>query len=48
MTPAVAYAKERVQFGKPIGFQQAISFKIADMATKLPLRPGFLCTPPPS
>ena len=32
---AVAYAKERVQFGKPIGFQQAISFKIADMATKL-------------
>ena len=32
---AVAYAKERIQFGKPIGFQQAISFKIADMATKL-------------
>ena len=32
---AVAYSKERVQFGKPIGFQQAISFKIADMATKL-------------
>ena len=32
---AVEYAKERVQFGKPIGFQQAISFKIADMATKL-------------
>ena len=32
---AVSYAKERVQFGKPIGFQQAISFKIADMATKL-------------
>ncbi|MFV0497932.1 MAG: acyl-CoA dehydrogenase family protein [Candidatus Fimivivens sp.] len=32
---AVTYAKERVQFGKPIGFQQAISFKIADMATKL-------------
>ena len=31
----MAYAKERVQFGKPIGFQQAISFKIADMATKL-------------
>ncbi len=32
---AVAYSKERVQFGMPIGFNQAISFKIADMATKL-------------
>jgi alkylation response protein AidB-like acyl-CoA dehydrogenase/rubredoxin len=32
---AVGYAKERVQFGKPIGFQQGISFKIADMATKI-------------
>ena len=32
---AVAYSKERIPFGKPIGFQQAISFKIADMATKL-------------
>lgn len=32
---ALAYAKERVQFGKPIAFQQAIGFKIADMATKL-------------
>ena len=32
---ALAHAKERVQFGKPIAFQQAISFKIADMATKL-------------
>ncbi len=32
---AVEYAKERVQFGKPIAFQQALSFKIADMATKL-------------
>ena len=30
-----AYAKERVQFGKPIGAQQIISFKLADMATKL-------------
>jgi butyryl-CoA dehydrogenase len=32
---ALEYAKERVQFGKPIAFQQAISFKLADMATKL-------------
>ncbi|KAB0578583.1 alkylation response protein AidB-like acyl-CoA dehydrogenase [Fusobacterium naviforme] len=32
---AVEYAKERVQFNKPIAFQQAISFKIADMATKI-------------
>lgn len=32
---AVEYAKERIQFGKPIAFQQALSFKIADMATKL-------------
>ena len=32
---AVEYAKERVQFGKPIGFQQSLSFKLADMATKL-------------
>ena len=32
---ALEYARERIQFGKPVGFQQAISFKIADMATKL-------------
>lgn len=32
---ALEYAKERIQFGEPIGKQQAISFKIADMATKL-------------
>ena len=32
---AVDYARERVQFGIPIGFQQGLSFKIADMATKL-------------
>ena len=32
---AVEEAKERVQFGNPIGVNQGISFKIADMATKL-------------
>ncbi len=32
---ALEYAKDREQFGKPIAAQQAISFKIADMATKL-------------
>lgn len=32
---AVAYAKERVQFGKPIAQQQVIAFKLADMATEL-------------
>ena len=30
---AVEYAKERVQFGKPIAAQQGIGFKLADMAT---------------
>jgi alkylation response protein AidB-like acyl-CoA dehydrogenase/rubredoxin len=32
---ALAYAKEREQFGKPIGVNQGISFKLADMATKI-------------
>lgn len=32
---AVAYAKERKQFGKPIAQFQGISFKLADMATKI-------------
>src|SRR3712207_2811335 len=32
---ALSYAKEREQFGQPIAFQQAITFKLADMATKL-------------
>ncbi|WP_397537024.1 acyl-CoA dehydrogenase [Rummeliibacillus pycnus] len=30
---AVAYSKERVQFGKPISANQGVSFKLADMAT---------------
>lgn len=32
---AVEYSKQRVQFGKPICTKQAISFKLADMATKI-------------
>ncbi len=32
---SVKYAKEREQFGKPISRFQAISFKLADMATKI-------------
>ena len=32
---AIAYAKERVQFGKPVGSNQAIGFMLADMATEL-------------
>ncbi len=32
---AVKYARERKQFGRPIGSFQAISFMVADMATKL-------------
>ena len=32
---AVSYAKERVQFGKPIIENQGISFKLADMATNI-------------
>lgn len=32
---AIQYSKERIQFGRPICKQQAISFMLADMATKL-------------
>jgi acyl-CoA dehydrogenase len=32
---AANYAKERVQFGKPISLQQGIGFKLADMATSI-------------
>ncbi|MCM3668802.1 acyl-CoA dehydrogenase [Mesobacillus maritimus] len=30
---AITYAKQRVQFGKPIAAQQGVGFKLADMAT---------------
>ncbi|GLZ28409.1 acyl-CoA dehydrogenase [Lentzea sp. NBRC 105346] len=32
---ATAYAKQRVQFGKPIIEHQAVAFRLADMATKV-------------
>jgi alkylation response protein AidB-like acyl-CoA dehydrogenase len=32
---ALAYAKERVQFGKPIFEHQAVAFRLADMATSI-------------
>ena len=32
---ATNYAKERVQFGKPISAQQGVGFKLADMATSI-------------
>jgi butyryl-CoA dehydrogenase len=34
---ALRYAKERVQFGQPIGKFQGVSFKLADMATEIEL-----------
>lgn len=35
MEHAVAYSKERKQFGKPIAAQQGIGFKLAEMATNI-------------
>ncbi|MHB8158619.1 MAG: acyl-CoA dehydrogenase family protein [Desulfocucumaceae bacterium] len=34
---SIAYAKQRVQFGRPIAQNQAISFYLAEMATKIEL-----------
>ncbi|MGB3588378.1 MAG: acyl-CoA dehydrogenase family protein [Tunicatimonas sp.] len=39
---AIRYAKEREQFGKPLTQFQAISFKLADMATKIELARNLL------
>lgn len=39
---ALSYAQERKQFGKPIAKFQAISFKLADMATKIELARNLL------
>ncbi|HWQ62147.1 MAG TPA: acyl-CoA dehydrogenase [Negativicutes bacterium] len=35
MDEAIKYAKQRVQFGKPIATFQAVNFMLADMATKV-------------
>ncbi|MBB5872511.1 acyl-CoA dehydrogenase [Allocatelliglobosispora scoriae] len=35
LTEAVAYAKQREQFGKPIIEHQAVAFRLADMATRI-------------
>lgn len=35
MEEAIAYGKERVQFGKPVLKNQALQFKVADMAIKI-------------
>jgi acyl-CoA dehydrogenase len=35
MDEAIKYATERLAFGKPIGYQQGVSFKLADMATEI-------------
>ncbi len=39
---ALAYAKQREQFGKPLSRHQAISFKLADMAVKIEHARTFL------
>ena len=35
MDEAIKYATERLAFGKPIGYQQGVSFKLADMAAEV-------------
>lgn len=42
LAAAIAYANERVQFGRPIATYQAISHKIAEMATQLEAARGLV------
>lgn len=42
LSAAIAYAKERVQFGSPIAKYQAVQFKLAEMATELDAAQGFV------
>ncbi len=42
LAEALAYAKERVQFGAPLADYQAIQFKLADMATELAAARGLV------
>ena len=44
---ALDYAKERVQFGRPIIENQAIAFKLADMKTSASTHPGCSSGAPP-
>ena len=44
---AVAYAKERIQFGVPIAEHQAIQFKLAQMATELAAARALTLAPRP-
>lgn len=39
---ALGYARERRQFGRPIGSFQAVAFKLADMATRLEAARGLV------
>jgi alkylation response protein AidB-like acyl-CoA dehydrogenase len=39
---ALRYAKQRIQFGRPISKQQAIAFKLADMELKIELARNLL------
>ena len=39
---ALAYAREREAFGKPIIEQQAVAFRLADMATQIAAARGLV------